>query len=94
VLSSHYMALPASVPIQDAVIAVLKNVSRRPIEPTLASDLVADLAFDSLEIMETIAELEARFDISIPLDDAADARTVSQIVARVSALVGGGPREP
>jgi acyl carrier protein len=88
------MALPASVPIQDAVIAVLKNVSRRPIEPTLASDLVADLAFDSLEIMETIAELEARFDISIPLDDAADTRTVSQIVARVSALVGGGPDEP
>ena len=42
----------------------------------------------------TIAQLEARFDISIPLDDAADTRTVSQIVARVSALVGGGPLEP
>jgi acyl carrier protein len=88
------MALPASVPIQDAVIAVLKDVSRRPIEPTLTSDLVADLAFDSLQIMETIAELEARFAISIPLDDAADTRTVSQIVARVSALVEGGPRQP
>jgi acyl carrier protein len=88
------MSLPASVPVQDAVIAVLKNVSRRPIEPTLASDLVADLAFDSLQIMETIAELEGRFDISIPFDDAADTRTVSQIVARVSALVEGGPRQP
>jgi acyl carrier protein len=88
------MALPASVPIQDAVIAVLKGVSRRPIEPTLTSDLVADLAFDSLEIMETIAELEARFDISISLDDRADTRTVSQIVARIAALVEGGPRQP
>jgi acyl carrier protein len=88
------MTPPAPVPVQDAVIAVLKNVSRRPIEPTLASDLVADLAFDSLQIMETIAELEQRFDISIPLDDAADARTVLQIVARVSALVEGGPRQP
>jgi acyl carrier protein len=88
------MGLPASGPIQDTVIAVLKEVSRRPIEPTPASDLVADLAFDSLQIMETIAELEARFAISIPLDDAADTRTVSQIVARVSALVEGGPRQP
>jgi acyl carrier protein len=85
------MTLPASVALQEAVIAVLKNVSRRPIEPTMASDLVADLAFDSLQVMETIAELEDRFDISIPLDDAADTRTVSQIVARVAALVEGGP---
>jgi acyl carrier protein len=84
------MTLPAPVPVQAAVIAVLKDVSRRPIEPTLASDLVADLAFDSMQIMETIAALEDRFDISIPLDDAADTRTVSQIVARVSALVEGG----
>jgi acyl carrier protein len=84
------MTLPAPVPVEAAVIAVLKDVSRRPIEPTLASDLVADLAFDSLQIIETIAALEDRFDISIPLDDAADTRTVSQIVARVSALVEGG----
>ena len=32
--------------------------SRRPIEPTLESDLVADLGFDSLQVMEMIAELE------------------------------------
>ncbi len=86
------MGAPSSVLVQEAVIDVLKNVSRRPIEPTLTSDLIADLGFDSLEVMETIAQLEGRFDVSIPLDDLAGTRTVAQIVARVSMLVAGGPR--
>ena len=33
--------------IETGVIQVLKSVSRRPIEPTPASDLVADLGFDN-----------------------------------------------
>jgi hypothetical protein len=38
---------------------VLKT-SAAPIDPTLSSDLLADLGFDSLQIMETVAELEDR----------------------------------
>jgi acyl carrier protein len=83
------MALPASAPIEDGVIEVLKTVSRRPIDPTLSSDLVADLGFDSLQVLELIAELEDRFDISIPLNDVPATRTVAQVVAQVSALVAG-----
>jgi acyl carrier protein len=75
--------------IESGVIDVLKNVSRRPIEPTLASDLVTDLGFDSLQVLEVIAELEDRFDVSIPLNDVPAARTVVQIVAQVTALVEG-----
>jgi acyl carrier protein len=81
------MPQPASAPIEEGVIDVLKNVSRRPIEPTLASDLVADLGFDSLQVLEVIAELEDRFDISIPLNDVPTTRTVSQVVAQVANLV-------
>jgi len=81
------MPQPASAPIEEGVIDVLKNVSRRPIEPTLASDLVADLGFDSLQVLEAIAELEDRFDISIPLNDVPTTRTVSQVVAQVAGLV-------
>ena len=81
------MPLPASPQIEDGVIDVLKNVSRRPIEPTLASDLVADLGFDSLQVLEVIAELEDRFDISIPLNDVPATRTVAQVVAQVAQLV-------
>ena len=85
------MAQPASTSLEDAVIDVLKNVSRRPIEPTLASDLVADLGFDSLQVLELIAELEDRFDVSIPLNDVPSTRTVAQIVAQVARLVEERP---
>ena len=81
------MSQPASAQIEEGVIDVLKNVSRRPIEPTLASDLVADLGFDSLQVLEVIAELEDRFDISIPLNDVPATRTVAQVVAQMAQLV-------
>jgi acyl carrier protein len=81
------MAEPAFAQIEDGVIDVLKNVSRRPIEPTLESDLVADLGFDSLQVLEVIAELEDRFDISIPLNDVPATRSVGQVVAQVAQLL-------
>jgi acyl carrier protein len=81
------MAQPASAPIEDGVLDVLRNVSRRPIEPSLSSDLVADLGFDSLQILEVIAELEDRFDVSIPLNDVPATRTVAQVVGQVTRLV-------
>jgi acyl carrier protein len=81
------MMLPSSPPVAETVIEIVKDVSRRPIEPTLASDLVADLAFDSLQVMETIAELEDRFEISIPPEDVPTTRTVAHVVARVEALL-------
>jgi acyl carrier protein len=85
------MPQPASPPIQDGVLDVLKQVSRRPIEPSLESELIADLGFDSLQILEVIAELEDRFDISIPLNDLPATRTVSQVVAQVARLVEDRP---
>jgi acyl carrier protein len=85
--SSLFMPSPASVPIAEGVIDVLKNVSRRPIDPVLTSDLVADLGFDSLQVLEVIAELEDRFDISIPLNDVPSTRTVAQVVDQVARLV-------
>jgi acyl carrier protein len=85
------MAHPASAQIEEGVIEVLKNVSRRPIEPMLESDLVADLGFDSLQVLEVIAELEDRFDISIPLNDVPATRTVAQVMAQVATLVEGRP---
>ena len=81
------MPLPASTEIEEGVIDVLKNVSRRPIQPTLQSDLVADLGFDSLQVLEVIAELEDRFDISIPLNDVPATRTVAQVVGQVTQLM-------
>ena len=81
------MTHPESTPIEDRVFDVLKSVSRRPITPTLESDLVTDLGFDSLQVLELIAELEDRFDISIPLNDVPATRKVAQVVAQVTRLV-------
>lgn len=87
------MPQPASVPIEAGVIDVLKNVSRRPIEPAPDDDLVANLGFDSLQVLEVIAELEDRFDISIPLNDVPSTRTVAQVVAQVTRLVAAQAAE-
>lgn len=73
--------------IEKGVIDILKNVSRRPIEPTLESDLIADLGFDSLQVLEVIAELEDRFAIAIPADPGSNvprARTVGEVAAEVA----------
>jgi acyl carrier protein len=86
------MPQPASALIEEGVLDVLKNVSRRPIEPTLESDLVADLGFDSLQVLEAIAELEDRFDISIPLNGVPATRTVAQVVTQVARLVEERPK--
>lgn len=86
------MPAPTSAAIEQGVIEVLQNVSRRPIQPAPASDLVADLGFDSLQVLEVIAELEDRFDVSIPLNDVPVTRTVAQIVAQVVRLVEERPQ--
>src|ERR1700704_5164529 len=86
-LRTSFMPQPASAPIEEGVIDVLKSVSRRPIQPTLQSDLIADLGFDSLQVLELIAELEDRFDISIPLNDVPATRTVPQGVAQAARIV-------
>lgn len=85
------MTAPEPGVIHEAVIEILKDISRRPIEPSLRSDLVADLGFDSLQVMETVGALEDRFDISIPAGDVPAVRTVEQVVARVTALVEARP---
>jgi len=73
--------------IEQGVIDAIKTASRRPVEPALENELVADLGFDSLQILDVIAELEGRFDISIPLDIVPNTRTVAQVVAQVTRLV-------
>jgi acyl carrier protein len=85
------MSHSTSPSVEEGVIEVLKNVSRRPIEPTPASDLVADLGFDSLQVLETVSELEDRFDIAIPTDEVPTIRTVAQVVERVAKLVEARP---
>jgi acyl carrier protein len=81
------MARPGVAEIEQGVIDAITTASRRPIEPTLESELVADLGFDSLQVLDVIADLEGRFDIAIPIDEVPATRTVGQVVAQVARLV-------
>jgi acyl carrier protein len=67
-------------------IAALKRLSRRPIEPALDSELLADLGFDSLQVLELVGELEDHFDIAVPLNALTHIRTVSQVIDEVRRL--------
>jgi acyl carrier protein len=68
-------------------IEILKRLSRRPIDPTPESELLADLGFDSLQVLELVGELEDHFNIAVPLNALTQIRTVSQIAAEVARLV-------
>ena len=68
-----------TVGIEAEVVAIVKRISRQPIEPRAESDLALDLGFDSMRVFELIAALEDRFDVSIPLNDIETIRTVAQV---------------
>jgi acyl carrier protein len=75
------------------VVEILKRVSRLPIEPTLDSELLADLGFDSLQVLEVVGEIEDHFNITVPANDLARVRTVAQVAAEVRALVATQERQ-
>ena len=75
-------------------IEILKRISRRPIDPTPGSELLADLGFDSLQVLELVGELEDHFNIAVPLNSLTHIRTVAQIVAEVRRLVSEQERQP
>jgi acyl carrier protein len=70
-------------------IELLKRISRRPVSPTLDSELLADLGFDSLQVLELVGELEDHFKIAVPLNDLTHIRTVAQVVDEVRTLSAG-----
>jgi acyl carrier protein len=71
---------------------IVKRVSRRPIDPKPDSELMADLGFDSLQVLELVGELEDHFNIAVPLNGLTHVRTVAQIAAEVARLASAkGP---
>lgn len=71
---------------EDDIIAILKRISRRPINPGPDSELLADLGFDSLQVLELVGELEDHFGVAVPLNDLTHIRTVGQVVDEIRGL--------
>ena len=59
----------------------------RQIHP--GTDLLSDLALESVQIMEFIVEVEDHYDIAISLEALGDIRTIEQLGALVSQIRDG-----
>ena len=72
--------------IADRVLELLRKKigEARPI--SLESSVINDTGLDSVSVMDFVMELEDEFDISIPLDQIAEVRTVADLAAAVQAL--------
>lgn len=75
-------------------IEILKRLSRRPIDPGPQSELLADLGFDSLQVLEVVGELEDHFNIAVPLNSLTHIRTVAEIAGEVRRLVAEPEARP
>jgi acyl carrier protein len=52
------------------------------------TDLISDLALESVQIMEFMVEVEDHYDIAISLEALAEIRTLQQLALVVSQIVG------
>ncbi len=68
------------------IVAESSSISVDQVHET--SDLLNDLACDSLEIVEIVMEVEEHFDISVPDDLEQEIRTVADITDGVLRLLG------
>lgn len=75
--------VPTRPAVETAVLAIVQSVSPEPVEPALESEVVADLGFDSVLVLELVAELEDHFEVTFPLDTLPALRTVRDMVDRI-----------
>lgn len=53
-----------------------------------ATELVGDLALDSLKVMNLVLAVEDQFDVSLPVNALADVKTVRDLAAQVQSRMG------
>lgn len=70
--------------VVQVIILELQKINIENIPLSEATDITTDLHIDSLAVMEMIFTLEDRFNVTIPLNDLADVRTIGQIAQMVA----------
>ena len=71
--------LPDREDILKIIYAELEKVNTQNITLSESTDITTDMNVDSVAIMDMIFELEENFDISVPLNDLADTRTIREL---------------
>ncbi len=82
------MTTPEYDTIFQQVEALLQEHARLQAPIKDDTDLINDLGFDSLKLMEMLEEVEDMFDITYPLNDLSNLQTVKDFVLQIQQIVG------
>lgn len=80
--------MPTYENIVQQVIEAIKEIVPPGLEINAKTDLISDLEFDSLKVMNLMEDVEDRFDISVPLNILPDIRSVEDLAVQLQRLAG------
>jgi acyl carrier protein len=78
--------VPTYKDILDTVCEELNKVSPSDIELIESTDITTDLNVDSVAVMDLLFALEEHYDISVPLNELGEVRTVGQLARLVQQM--------
>jgi len=71
------------------LLETLKPYAKKVGQLQEATDLVSELGLDSLQVMQVLLKIEDQFDISIPLNNLPNIRTVKDLGQEIETLLKG-----
>lgn len=74
--------------LRDQIFGLITPFNKKGVELTDDTTFAGDLEWDSLTVMDFVAEVEDTFDIIISMNQQAEIETVGQLVAAVEKLQG------
>ena len=77
-----------STALRDQIFGLIGPFNKKGIELTDTTTFAGDLEWDSLTVMDFVAEVEDSFDIIISMNMQAEIETVGQLIAAVEKLQG------
>ncbi|MCP5245364.1 MAG: acyl carrier protein [Burkholderiales bacterium] len=64
----------------------LSSLTTSEVTITAETNLISELSFDSIKLLNLIMEIEDTFDISIPINALADVQTVHELASLISKI--------
>ena len=77
-----------STALTDQIHGLIAPFNKKSVELSDATTFAGDLEWDSLTVMDFVAEVEDTFDIIISMNMQAEIETVGQLIAAVEKLQG------
>lgn len=77
-----------STALTDQIFGLIAPFNKKGVPLTDATTFAGDLEWDSLTVMDFVAEVEDTFDIIISMNMQAEIETVGQLIAAVEKLQG------